>query len=88
MQYLYYHECTHTVVERVDRLGVNNCLMPYNRLGFCILFISVDLYRSPRLMRWSEEEKRRLIEVVSEHKNNDRVNWKDVAQEMPGRSPN
>ena len=39
-------------------------------------------------MRWSEEEKRRLIEVVSEHKNNDRVNWKDVAQEMPDRSPN
>lgn len=39
-------------------------------------------------MRWSEEEKRRLIEVVSQHRTNGRVIWKEVAQGMPGRSPN
>lgn len=39
-------------------------------------------------MRWSEEEKHRLIEVVSQHKTNGRVIWKDVAQEMPKRTPN
>ena len=39
-------------------------------------------------MRWSEEEKRRLIEVVSHHKTNGRVIWKEVAEEMTGRSPN
>ena len=39
-------------------------------------------------MRWSKEEKHRLIEVVSRHRVNGRVIWKDVAEEMPERSPN